>query len=151
MSPDAFRSCAGPFRMELRVAAITVENPGLALITQADVEDFPKPFSRAARGNGRHYFNAFRKISKHPVGGSDVKLALDRIFLAGREIKDAGVLKEATDNRPYANPFATSRYTRPQTTEAADHNVDGHAGGGCVAQGFNQIGRLELIHLDDDA
>ena len=51
----------------LSIPAIALEEPGLTLVTQTDVEDFPQPLFGAACGHRRHHFHTPGEIAEHPV------------------------------------------------------------------------------------
>ncbi len=66
------------------------------------------------------------------------------------EAEDAAVLKESAENADDANVVAHPRDARPQAAEAADDQVDLHAGAAGVVERLDDRFILQLIHLRRD-
>src|SRR4029450_5611763 len=101
--PHRFRPLARSCRAQLSITAIAIEDPGLTVVMQTDVEDFPQPLFWTGCGHRRHHFYPPGEIAEHPVGRAQVKFAIEGRFVARSEIEDARVLEKAADDGMHAN------------------------------------------------
>ena len=138
--PYPFRLLAQPFRVQLRITAVAIEDPGLTAVTQTEVEDFPQPLFGTRGGHRRHYFHTPGEIAEHPVGRAQVKFALEGLCLASGEMEDPRVFEKASDDGAHTNAFAATGDARPEAAEALDDQVDRYTCTGCFTQRFNDLG-----------
>ena len=67
------------------------------------------------------------------------------------EVEHARVLEEAADDRAHADVLRNARDARPQRAQAADDEVDLHAGARGAIQRLDDLRIHQRIHLGDDA
>jgi hypothetical protein len=94
------------------MASVLIENPCLALIAEAEIEDSPELFLQWLGQHRSDHLHPAGQVPVHPVGRTDVKFAIGRILLPRGEIKDAGVFEKAADDRTNSNAFRSPRNTR---------------------------------------
>src|ERR1700733_8026219 len=151
MRPAAFGPGRPLFRAKLFVVAVRLQNPGLALVAQADIEDLPKSLFGSCGEDRSDHFDPFGEIAEHPVRRPDEVLALGRLLFAIGEVEDAGVFQESPDDRTYADGFRVASHTRAKTAEAANDEIDGHACLRSLTQCLDDVRVFQLVHLGDDA
>ena len=63
------------------------------------------------------------------------------------EPEDARVLEEASDDRPHRDPLAHAGHARPQAADAADDQVDPHAGLRAAIEAPDHLGSVSALTL----
>jgi hypothetical protein len=61
--PHRFHLLACALRVYLRITPIALEDPGLSVVPQTEIEDFPQPLFGPRRGYRRHHFHPPREIA----------------------------------------------------------------------------------------
>src|SRR5271157_106070 len=110
----------------LDVSPVRLHVPGLTLIAETDLEDLPEAFFQGTRLDGSDGLDPAREVAVHPVGRTDEKLAVERVFRTAGEVKDSRVLEEPSDDRDDSDILGVSRDSGAEAAEAADDQVDGH-------------------------
>src|SRR5271170_2303364 len=100
MRPATLSPSPRTIRMQLRIPPILTQHPSLPPILQKNIQDLPKLRLRLPIENRRHHLHSFGQIPIHPIGRPDEELALQRIVMSRREMKDARMLQIAPDDRP---------------------------------------------------
>src|SRR6202041_103302 len=85
-----------------------------------------------------------------PVSRPDEELALNRFFMGGGKMENAGVLEKASNDRPDSQVFRATGNTRTETAKSSNDQIHGNARGGCVTQRLHHLGILELVHFCND-
>src|SRR5262252_607994 len=112
--PHRFSPLARSFRAQLRITAVTIEDPGLTVVMQTDVEDFPQPLFWTGSSYWRHNFHTPGEVAEHPVGRANVKFAIERIFVARGEMEDPRVLEKASDDGTHPNALTAAGNAGPE-------------------------------------
>ncbi len=86
------------------------------------------------------------KIARHPVGARRVHLFVSAVV----EAKDALVLEEAVDDRKDLDPLGEAGDARAQAADAADRELDLHAGLRGHVERVDHVHVDEGVHLGDD-
>src|SRR5262245_51780699 len=149
--PHHFRPLASFCRAQLSITPVAIEDPGLTLVTQTDVEDFPQPLFGTGCGHRRDNLHTPGEIAEHPVGRTNVKFAIERICVASGEMEDPRVLEKASNDGTHANALTAAGNTRPEAAEPPDHQINRYACTSRCTQRLNDRGILELVHLGYDA
>ena len=82
-----------------------------------------------------------------------IQSALDRntcCFVPFAEHQDAAVFEEAVDDAADADVFRDARQPRPQAADAADHQVDRHAGLAGAVEGLDRAAVDDRVELGED-
>src|SRR5207237_8719148 len=95
----------------------------------------------------RDHLDTTVEVARHPVGRSKIHLLIAVI----REIEDSRVLEKAPDDAYHTDLVADTWDSRSQATDAADDQIDVHAGLRRIVQVLNDFSVDERIHLGDDA
>jgi hypothetical protein len=87
------------------------------------------------------------KISWHPIRAGKEHSGLAGIL----KIKNSAVFQEATDNTNDTDILAQAGHFRPQTTDAADDQIDGHIRARSFVQFLDDLLIDERIQFRDNA
>ena len=99
----------------------------------------------------RRTFNPRVEVAVHPVGASDVEVALERICLAVTEPEDPAMFKEPANRRGDANVLAESRNSGANTAESTHDQIDARTVHRSAIERVGDAAILELVHLGNDA
>ena len=100
--------------MKLHVFSVRLKHPSFPLVAQADIQNLPKTLLGTTGHDWGDYLNAFREIAVHPVRRPYIELSGRRIRPAVREVKDAGVFEEASDDGTDTNVLTCGRVLRDE-------------------------------------
>ena len=123
------------------------ELPGVFGVDAHAFEDFAEAFAQGRGFDGGDGFDAPVEVAVHPVGGADEEF----LVAAVEEMIDAGMLEESAEDADDADVFGQSRDAGAQAAEAADDEVDFHAGLRGGVERLDDFRVLEGVHLGDDA
>ena len=91
------------------------------------------------------------QIALHEVGGGQsIPAPSMGQPVAGAERVDARVFEKSADERLHANIVGEAGHTRPQTANAADHDVDLHAVAAGGIEGVDDLRVDERVAFDPD-
>src|SRR3954447_19424906 len=103
---------------------VRAEVPGVRVVRQRALERIEQVVAQRRVLDRRHQLDPRVEVARHEVGRADVDLGL-AVALEGQ---DPRVLEEAADDRVDADVLRDARHARHQAADAADVQVDGHAG-----------------------
>src|SRR5205085_7711745 len=113
------------FRSAAAIVSVGVESPALHVVGERERKGLPVDASGQDRvANGKRDLDATKKISRHPVAAGNVELRLAAVF----ETKYARVLEETIDDRRDADVLTHRCHTRHEAADAANEEIDFHAG-----------------------
>ena len=141
LTHDAFRT------------AVRQDRPALLVVGKVGDHDLAENLLVHRRIEDRHHrLDPPVEVARHHVGRADIDQRLRRRqAVAVAEAEDAGVLEEAADDRLDPDVLGKPRNARPQAADAADHQIDLHAGDAGVVERVDD-GRIDQrVHLHPDA
>ena len=112
----------------LKVTAIRLHDPSLALVVQRCMENLPESLAMLTVFNRHDRLDALFKVSMHPVGRSDKEFTTKRIFLPIAKVKNPRMLKEAANDRDHSDCRTCLRHAGSEDAKAANDQVDLNAG-----------------------
>ena len=112
------------FVCQVAVRTVAVHGIGLDIVVEIYFQDTLDPFFMRRKFDGRHQFNAFIEVARHPVSRRN-----EDVFLAAViEVEQAAVFQEAADDAVDFDVFADAGQTRTDDADAADDEADLDAG-----------------------
>ena len=111
-------------------------------------EDLVEPRLVLRVRHGHEHLDAPIEVARHPVGGADQEQRL--ALVAVGEADDARMLEVATEDRAHADVLAEPGHAGTQAADAADGEVDLHAGVARLVQRLDQLGVAERVQLGRD-
>src|SRR5882762_8493512 len=135
-----------------RIRAVGSEVPALQCVTQIGHHDLVEHLAMH-----RHIFDRHQRldppieIAQHPVGGADEHLGLvGGQLVAIAEADDAAMFEKAADDALDPDVLGHAGHARPQTADAAHHQVDHDPGLRGLVEQVDQRRVNERIELDPD-
>ena len=134
--------------LQADVGAIGLELARFHVVVQEARQDFVHDLVAQGRIFDRKGdLDAADEISRHPISAREINIRVAVV----REIIDPAVLEETADDTDDANVFAQARNLGPQTTNAADDQIDLHPGAGSFIELLDDLLIDERIEFHDDA
>ena len=135
------------------VLAVAGHLPGLLGVLEIGEHDLVEDLGVDGRVLDRHqHLDTAVEVARHPVGGRDEQPGMfGRQAVAVGEGQDAAVLQEPPDDRADVDGLAEARHAGAQAADAADDQVDDHAGLARFVQLFDQLGVDQAVELQPDA
>ena len=130
-----------------------VQAPTLSLVVEVGHHDLVEHLLVHGRILDRcHHFDTAIQVARHPVGRRDEDARFfGRQRFAVREGDDARMLQEAADDALDPDGLGEALHAGPKTADAADHEVDGHAGAARLIKGVDDLRVDERVQLGPDA
>ena len=97
--------------------------------------------------NGKQRLHAFQQVARHPVSATNINF----FFAAVGEVENPAVLEKASDNAAYLDVVADAAHARPQSANAAHHQVNLHSRLRGAIELAHDVAVQQRIHLDDDS
>ena len=136
------------FRFQSTIGSVRLQFARLDVIVQKTGKHFVDDLVAQRRIFHRErHFDAPEKISRHPIGAGEEDLWAAGIF----KIINPAVFEKSADDADDANIFAQAGNFRAQTTDAADDQIDLHAGAGSFVKFLDDLLIDERIEFRDHA
>src|SRR5207248_2289825 len=142
---SARTTLAAQFASPPRSATVAFSTPG-AICFQGEREAVAKTDTESAAASAA-LMPATSSCAAARDGGGEDHLALAARF----EVPDPGVLEEAVDDAHHADAIGNAADAGAQGADAADDEIDLHAGLRSPVERLDHVGLGERVHLGDDA
>ena len=130
------------------MGAVGAQDARLHVVGERNGEDLVEdPLADGGVLDRESDLHAADEVALHPVGGGEEHLALAARF----EVPDPGVLEEAVDDAHHADAIGNAGDAGAQGADAADDEIDLHAGLRSPVERLDHVGLGERVHLGDDA
>lgn len=124
-----------------------MDEVGVLVIAEAAVEDVNEELFRGGVLDGRHEFDPFFEVARHPVGGGDEDLVIATLV----EVEDAHVFELLVDDGDDFDVLGFLAFAGFEAADATDVELDFDARFGGGVEGIDHVDVFERVHLGDDA